>query len=431
MLDQIKLSNGAVLLCETVPGSEVAAVGFWFLHGSRDERTGEEGFSHFLEHMIFKGTGRRNARQIACEVDRLGGILNAATEKEVTSIYASVPKEHFGAVLDVICDIAFGATLPEIEIEKEKLVVENEISSIEDSPEEKGYELLVETVWRGHPLAARITGTAAAVRSIARGKLDGFYRRFFSPARLVISLAGGIDAAEAARALEARVAEYAGPSRAPAGPEGIPPRLAPPFLSGASVREDEFSQAQVYYARSFPHPARLKDYYEQLILSTAFGESMSSRLFQNIREEEGLCYSVYSSRSYYSDCAVFSVHASTLPEQLPALLAALDRELARLRDASLTADEIDEARLQVKGGLILSKQDAEVRMKRLARLYVSIGGIVSYEESYRVIDSVTAEDVRRLTDALFGTPASALLVFGCPGLEQVRPVIAGLKAFSS
>ncbi len=431
MIEQIKLSNGAVLLCEPVEGSEAVAAGFWFLHGSRDERPGEEGFSHFLEHMIFKGTGRRNAREIACDIDRVGGILNAATEKEITSIYASVPREHADVMLDVICDIAFGAVLPEGEIEKEKLVVQNEISSIEDSPEETGYELFAETIWRGHPLAARITGTAESVKAIAREKLQVFHRRRFTPDRLVVSIAGGLDADSAARAVETVMERYLGRDGAGPGTGAPPARTVPPFAAGTALREDRFTQAQAFYARAFGRPGSLKDYYEHLILSTAFGESMSSRLFQNIREEQGLCYSIYSSRTYYSDCAVFMIHASTLPEQVQALLEAIDREIGRLRDDSLTQREIDDARLQVKGALVLSKQDVEVRMKRLARQYISMGEILTYEESFRLIESVTEDDVRKVTGVLFGSGGPALLVYGCPGLKKVKPVIAGLKAFSS
>jgi predicted Zn-dependent peptidase len=431
VLETIMLSNGAVLLCEPVAGSEAAAVGFWFLHGSRDEGRGEEGFSHFLEHMIFKGTARRTPRQIACEIDRVGGLLNAATEKEVTSVYASVPREHLAVVLDVMCDIAFAAALPEPEIEKEKSVVHNEISSIEDSPEEKGYELFVETMWDGHPLAAKITGTAESVRAIARDQLGKFYRGHFLPGRLVIAVAGGFATEAAAREIEKKIDDYAasvsGPS--PIAPADAAPRTPPPFQAGGKVVEDEFSQAQVFFARNFPLPEKVKDYYEHLLLSTAFGESMSSRLFQNIREKEGLCYTVYSSRSYHSDCALFLTYASTLPDQVPRLLEALGRELEQLASAPLTRQEIDEARLQVKGSLILSKQDVEVRMKRLARQYLAMGSIMSYEECFQVIDGVTREDISRLTAELFRPPASALLVYGCHGLKKVKSVIARLPAF--
>ncbi len=424
MLEHLQLTNGIELLCEPVEGSEVAALGFWFLHGSRDEQAEEEGFSHFLEHMIFKGTGRRTPREIACEVDRVGGVLNAATEKEVTSVYASVPREYFDVVLDVICDISFNATLPPDELEKEKLVVQNEISSIEDSSEEKGYELFVETVWRGHPLASRITGASDAVRAIGRQRLAEFHRDRFVPGRLVISAAGGIGAGEVARAVESKMKRYDF-TRAAAGPAH---RSPPPFHSGALVREDEFSQAQIYYGRPFPLPGRVKDYYEHLLLSTAFGESMSSRLFQNIREEEGLCYSIYSTRTYYSDCALLMLHASTMSEQAPALLNSLEREIVKLKDGALTDQEIDEARLQVKGSLVLGKQDAEVRMKRLARQYIAMGIITSYEQSFRIIDTVTREDVTSLVERLFASPESALLVYGCPGLKKVEKSLPRLTA---
>jgi predicted Zn-dependent peptidase len=431
VLEKINLSNGAVLLCEPVAGAEVVAAGLWFLHGSRDEGPDEQGFSHFLEHMVFKGTSRRTARDIAIDIDRVGGVLNAATEKEVTSIYASVPREHFAVVLDVICDIDFGATLPEGEIEKEKLVVENEISSIEDSPEEKGYELFVETIWSGHPLASKITGTAESVRAITREKLEVFYRRFFTPGRLVISLAGGLETDAAAAAVEAKIAELASRAGDRTVEQAAPPRTAPGFLPASLIRDDEFSQAQIYYARPFPLPRKMKDYYHHLLLSTAFGESMSSRLFQNIREEEGLCYSVYSTRTYYSDCALFMVHASTLPEQVPALLKSLDRELGRLADESLTRKEIDEARLQVKGGLVLGKQDAEVRMKRMARQYIAMDEINTYEESFRLIESVTEDDIGGLIHSLFSESRPALLLYGCPGLGRAEAVLRQLPRLAA
>jgi predicted Zn-dependent peptidase len=424
VLTHLTLKNGAELLCEPVPGSEVTALGFWFLHGSRDETPDEQGFSHFLEHMIFKGTSRRTPREIACDVDRVGGVLNAATEKEVTSVYASVPAQYFNVVLDVICDIAFNATLPPDELEKEKLVVQNEISSIEDSPEEKGYEVFVETVWHGHPLASKIAGTAEAVRAIGRQRLNDFYRSRFVHERLVISVAGGIDASDAARMIEAKLNEYGGRTLKPE--EGD--RTPPPFYPCAMTREDDFSQAQIYYARRFPIPRRVKDYYEHLLLSTAFGESMSSRLFQNIREDEGLCYSVYSSRTYYSDCAILLLHASTLPDQVPAMLASLVREIGKLKEGALTQQEIDEARLQVKGSLVLGKQDVEVRMKRLARQYIAMRVLTSYEDSFRIIDTVTRDDISRLVGNIFTPQESALLIYGCEGLGDVEKHCAGLTS---
>lgn len=412
----VTLSGGTTVICEPVNHAEAAAIGFWFLHGSRDEITKENGFSHFLEHMIFKGTGRRTPRDIACEIDRVGGSINAGTEKEVTSVFTSVPGEYLPVVLDVMCDIAFGSTLPDEEITKEKLVVQNEISSIEDSPEEMGFELFVETIWQGHPLAEKITGSLESITTVTRAKLEKFYRKHFRPSRLLVSAAGAIDPVSLCDMLEKKIAEY-GMTKENAS--GLPTRTPPPFCRGAHIVEDTFTQAQIFYARLLPTPAKIRDYYEQLLVSTAFGESMSSRLFQTIREEEGLCYTVYSSRAYYSDTALWMIYASTMPELLGQLLQSLARELNTLRRHPCSQKEIDEARLQIKGSLILARQDVEVRMKRLARQYIAMGSILSYEECFGIIDSITKADLDQQINQLFADDGgAALLVYGAPGIKN-------------
>jgi predicted Zn-dependent peptidase len=418
LLERITLSNGTTLLCEPVPHVEAVAIGFWFLHGSRDETADERGFSHFLEHMIFKGTPRRNPSDIALEIDRVGGAINAATEKEITSVYTSVPYQYFLPVLDVMCDIAFSSTLPDEEIEKEKIVVSNEVASIEDSPEEKGFELFVETIWNGHPLAEKIAGTLDSIKSITAEKLHQFYRKYFIPARLVVSVAGNFDPQLVARELEQRLN-----SSVPGGPREAQiffSRTPPAFIPGTHFIEDVFTQAQVYYAEPFPQPNQMSDYYEHLIVSTAFGESMSSRLFQTIREKEGLCYSVYSSRAYYSDTALWLLYANTMPELAARLLVSLERELGRLFQEPLSAQEIDDARLQIKGSLILSKQDVEVRMKRLARQFIAMGEILTYEECFQIIDSISKPDCEKLITALLGKANAGLMVYGCKGLKKLK-----------
>lgn len=411
------LSNGTTIILEPVADSEVSAIGFWFLHGSRDESPGEIGFSHFLEHMIFKGTKKRSPRDIACEIDRVGGSINAGTEKEITAVYTSVPKDFLPVVLDVMCDIAFASELPDSEIEKEKLVVANEISSIEDSPEEKGFELFLESIWKDHPLSWKIAGTIPSIKAVTREKLSHFYRKHFTPPRLVVSAAGAIDPPALCAQIERKIAEYAvNKADSGLGPLRRPPR----FHAGTGVLEDTFTQTQIYYARPLPRPLETRDYYEQLLLSSAFGESMSSRLFQKIREEEGLCYSIYSSRAYYSDTALWMVYASTMPDLLPRLLDSLARELRRLADEPLSQKEIDDARLQVKGSLILARQDAEVRMKRLARQHIAMGKILDHDECFGIIDAITRQDLERQIERLFSNDDAALFVYGTRKLKIIK-----------
>lgn len=401
--------DGLTLIYEQDPQAEVAAVGFWFLHGSRDEGEAERGFAHFLEHMLFKGTSKRKACDIACEIDRLGGVINAGTEKELTSIYTVLPAEFLNLALDVMCDLSFQATLLDVEIAKEKIVVENEICAVEDMPEEKGFEVFLSLIWHKHPLAYKIAGEVKNIREIQREKLIAFYRRFFQPAWLLVTAAGPACPEKIWEDLNKYLDTYTQDlifstlsiSRTP-----------PPFFSGLARIPDRFHQAQIYYARNLLKPIDVKDYYQQLIFSSAFGEAMSSRLFQRIREEEGLCYSIYAARSYFSDAALWTIHASTMPHLCERLLEALARELRSLEREHLSPKEIADAKLQAKGSLILARQDMEVRMKRLARQFIALGKVFPHYECLKMIENVTAEEVAHQLAALFKNTEAALLVFG-------------------
>ena len=401
--------DGLTLIYEQDPQAEVAAIGFWFRHGSRDEGEREKGFAHFLEHMLFKGTAKRTARDIACEIDRLGGVINAGTEKELTTIYTVLPADFLDLALDVMCDLSFQATLLESEIAKEKIVVENEICAVEDTPEEKGFEVFLSLIWQKHPLAFKIAGEVKNIKEIERERLFTFYRRFFQPGRLLVTAAGPAPPSKIWEELNRRLNAYT---------QGLVfsrenlLRTPPPFFSGLARLADRFQQVQIYYACNLLRPKHVRDYYQQLIFSSAFGEAMGSRLFQRIREEEGLCYSIYASRSYFSDTSLWTIHASTMPHLCERLLEALARELDCLRYEHLSPKEIADAKLQAKGSLILSRQDMEVRMKRLARQFIALGQVFSHHDSLKMIEDVTIEEVANQIEALFKDQRAALLVFG-------------------
>ena len=413
MIFSEKLANGATLLLEPVDRTDTLCIGFWFLHGSRDEGRRERGFSHFLEHMLFKGTARRSALAIAQEVDRVGGIINAFTEKEFTCLYTIIPREHLRLAFDVLSDMITGSLLEQGEMEKEKAVIINEIRSVEDSPEEKGHDRYLREMCGDHPLSRKITGEVADVEAITRESLAGFSREKLVPANTIIAAAGNFSADEV-RALSTAVFENA---RDAALGE---PRAAPEWKSRVAVVPDRFNQVQIYAGTCYPLDHDLAHYYTSLVFSTAFGESMSCRLFQKLREQLGLCYTVYAFRSFFSDVGMWTIYASATPGQAPVLLGALDTELARLLAEPLTPQEVADAKSHVAGGMILSREDMESRMKRLVRQFVTMGRVLEFDESLAALRNVSGPAVEQFARRCLRREAFSLLAYGTRGLNGMR-----------
>ena len=405
MIERGTLANGVTLLCEPVDTTETCAIGFWFPTGSRDERRHERGHSHFLEHMLFKGTGSRSALEIAVQIDRVGGNINAFTDRETTCFYCTLPAAHADLALDVLSDMVSSATLSETDIEKEKVVVSNEIRAAEDSPEEQSYQLFLEGMWGSHPLAARVAGVEEDVARIDRDALMSFYRDRYHPSNLMVSAAGDVDFDATARILSERLAT----SREPVPGE---PRVPPAQQRAQDYADSQFQQAQIYAATTLPPPPAPSAYYALLVLSTAFGESMSSRLFQRIREDAGLCYSVETFRSHYSDVWKWGIYANAIPELATRLLSALNQELHRLADDPPSVREVHDAVSHLTGSMVFAKEDMETRMKRIAGQYQLFGTVTELEEAAQLLQSITADEVRAVTDRLLQPGHFNLLVFG-------------------
>jgi len=416
MIHTERLASGALLLAEPVDRTDTLCIGFWFNHGSRDEGEGEHGFSHFLEHMLFKGTRSRSAFQIAREIDRVGGLINAFTEKETTCLYVILPREHLRLAFAVLSDMAADSVLDPAEMEKEKAVIVNEIRSVDDSPEEKGHEQYLRRMWGEHPLSRKITGEAAEVQAIDHDALAAFYASFFTPGNLIVAAAGNFDLAEVRELAGGALAGRGGPAGAVPAP--VPPRGRPDRRADTSFVADRFNQVQLYAGTSYPLDRELAHYYTSLVFSTAFGESMSSRLFQRLREEQALCYTVYSFRSFYSDVGQWTVYANATPGQTGKLLAALDAELARLRREPLDEREIEDARSHLVGSMMVSSEDMESRMKRLVRQHEMMERVLEYDESVRMIRSVGAADVERFAAAHVRSDAFNLLAYGSRGVAR-------------
>ncbi|HET6485922.1 MAG TPA: pitrilysin family protein [Spirochaetia bacterium] len=412
MIHTEKLASGATLLLEPVDRTDTLCIGFWFLHGSRDESPAERGYSHFLEHMLFKGTSRRSALAIAQEIDRVGGLINAFTEKEATCVYVILPKEHLRLAFDVLSDMTVDSVLDPAEMEKEKAVIVNEIRSVDDSPEEKGHDrFLVETLG-DHPLSRKITGEVEEVQSIDRPSLERFYRQRLVGANTVIAVAGNCDPSEVRD-----LAERVFPSASPAS---LPKRSLPAWTRRVSVVPDRFNQAQIYAGTAYPLDHDIGHYYTSLVFSTAFGESMSCRLFQRLREELALCYTVYSFRSFFSDTGMWTIYANATPAQTRTFLGALDAELCRLLAEPLSEKEISDAKSHLGGSMILSREDMETRMKRLARQFTMMERILTFEESVAALQRVTTEEAAAFARRCLGPDTFSLLTYGCRGISNVR-----------
>ena len=363
--------------------------------------------------MLFKGTKKRTAYQIAQQIERIGGYINAFTEKELICFFCTLPYNHFALAIDILFDMMTASILDEREIEKEKLVVINEIQDLEDNPEEKAHELYLEQLWNSHALAGKITGGKDQIKNINCDKLMSFYRERYAASNTVVTAAGRIDPEKILEQLR----QY--PITASAQPF-ITGREPPVRAPSWEVRKDKFQQIQIYTGICFNPGGAIKEYYNELVFSTIFGESMSSRLFQHLREDKGLCYSIFTFRTYYSDTALWTIYANTVPESVPGLLSSLNDELAQLLLNPPDDREVEDAKSQLKGNLILVKEDMENRMKRLLRQYVLYDRVLEHEESIRLLDEVTREDVGNVIESMIKPDNFNLLAYGSRKLKRLK-----------
>jgi len=413
VIETRKLSNGAAVLFERVKTTGTVSIGFWYPHGSRDETGEEHGYSHFLEHMLFKGTEKRSAYKIAQEIDRVGGLINAFTEKEATCFYCTIPKDSTETAVDVLTDMIVHSKFDERELNKEMLVVLNEIHSIEDSPDEKAHELYMKLLWDNHPLSRKITGEEADIRGISREKLLHYYKKKYHPSNLVISVAGNIDIDSVYLLLENRIGVLQQEKYNIA-------RAVPENYNFAKQIKSKFNQVHVYTGTVYKPSPLLEEYYDMVVFSTLFGESISSRLFQVLREGKGLCYTVYSFRAYFSDVAVWTIYVSTTPSDLEKLLRSLKEEIKKVTNEAPSKEEINDAKTHLIGSITIAREDMETRMKRLARQYILRGRIFGFKESMDQINNVDKKRVDNLVKKIMTENHFNLLVYGKGKTKIIR-----------
>lgn len=399
------LPSGIVVLSEALPHRASIAVGVWVRHGARDEPAEWLGISHFIEHMTFKGTERRDARALAQSLESLGGSLDAFTAREQTCYYARSLAEHLPETLDVLGDLVSHPRFADDDISREKDVVREEISSCEDDPEDKANELLVHRVWGGHGLGMPILGTVDTVTAFDRATLGAFFSRRYRAHDLVVSAAGAL---EHDRVVDLCQRHFAPPAGEDLAGNGTPPDAAPAVHH--EVRDELLQTYLALGTRGLPwqDPGR----HPLAVLNTLLGGGMSSRLFQRVREEAGLAYSIYSAADFHRDAGLLSIHLGVAPERARDALALVREELRRLCDEGPSEAEVSAAKGQLRGHLVLGQESVSSRMSHLAHEELYAGDFAPLAEQVARVMAVTREQVAALARRYLAPERFTLVAVG-------------------
>ncbi len=406
LFGRTELEGGPTILTEAIPGLRSASLGVWVRAGSITERPEEMGVSHLLEHMVFKGTAQRSAKEIALVLERRGGSLDAYTTREHTSYQARVLDGDVDLALDVLADLVLAPELRQTDLDLEREVVLEEIATVEDTPDDLVFDLHGALLWGEHPYGFSILGTRETVEALDAARLRAVHQRQYRRSNLVIAAAGHVEH----DAFVARVAESFR-----AGPDGAVRigHARPPTGNGARTERVQRDTAQahlVFGRRTFGHsdPRR----YALILLSTALGGGMSSRLFQRVREELGLAYAVYSFHTFYRDGGMVGVYAGTRPDGADRTEAVICEELTRIAREGLPADELDDVKGQVKGQLVLSLESSGTRLHRLAGTELYGEPLLPVEEIMRRVDAVTTAEIAALADEYLTPEGQTVLRLG-------------------
>jgi predicted Zn-dependent peptidase len=401
LVNKTQLSNGLRVVTEKIPSCRSVSFGIWVKTGSRNETPEQGGISHFIEHMLFKGTSKFSAKDIAEEFDAIGGNVNAFTSKEYTCFYAKVLDEHLPIAVDVLSDMFFHSLFDAEELRKEKNVILEEISMYEDTPDDMVHDLITEAAYGDHPLALPILGTEEKLLAMTPDHLRQYMKEKYTIENTVISVAGNID-----DSLIALLEKYFGNF----SNHGLNNQLAvPDFLSGLKFYKKKTEQNHI--CLSFPGLATGDDrQYAMVLLNNAIGGGMSSRLFQEIREKRGLAYSVYSYHSSSADSGLFTVYAGTAPKQTEDVLSLTKEILHDVAQNGLTENELRKGKEQLKGSLILSLESTGSRMNRLGKNELMLGRHFTLDEMINRIDAVTMDDVNYCVKEMFKKPFALAMV---------------------
>ncbi len=398
-----RLPNGFRVATEQMPGLESASLGIWVMAGGRHETAPQNGIAHFLEHMAFKGTEKRSALEIAEAIEDVGGYLNAYTSREVTAYYARVLKQDVALAFDVISDIVLNPVFDLNEIETERGVILQEIGQALDTPDDVVFDWLQEVAFPDQPLGRTILGPTERVRAFSREDLAGFVAQHYGPERLILSAAGAVDHDEIMRMAEAT---FGGLTRGSAQEE------VPATWANGERIELRPGLEQVHFTLGLEAPGYRDDaFYAAQLFSSGLGGGMSSRLFQEVREKRGLCYSIFSQLGSYDDTGMMTIYAGTSGEDISELAGLTMRELMRSAE-DMSTREMERARTQMKAGLLMGLESPSSRVERMARLVGIWDRVPDLTETVEKIDAVTLDEIRAIGAKIAGEAAMAMAVYG-------------------
>lgn len=408
------LPNGLTILTEEMQHVRSVSIGVWAKTGSRHEEAEANGISHFVEHMVFKGTTTRSAADIARQIDSIGGNMDAFTSKEYICFNAKVLDEHLPIALDVVSDMVLNPVFNAQEISRERGVVLEEIKMDEDNPDYLVHEIFTQNFWRDHPLGKPILGTKETVRRFEQPLLRQYYQKHFYPGNLIVAAAGNLDHQRLVELVSQRFEHLK------AGQNGF--HQVAPKTSSRIVLRNKKQLEQVQICLGVPsHPIAHGQRYASFALNALLGGGMSSRLFQNIRERQGLAYSIFSDLSPYRDTGCLSVYAGTSLESTIKVVQSIIGEFRELKNNPVPEDELRRAKDQIKGSLMLSLESTTARMSNLARQEMYFDRFFGLDEILEGVESVTAEDLQKLAQEFFLTDAVAVTVLGnLEGLKITR-----------
>ena len=410
MITRETLDNGIRLATETMGHVRSVSIGVWLTRGSRHETDVQGGIAHFIEHMLFKGTTTRSAEEIAQAVDSIGGQLDAFTSKEYAGYYVKVLDEHLPIAVDLLSDLVSRPAFLADDIEREKKVILEEIKMVEDTPDDLVHELFTQNFWQGHPLGRPILGTKDTIEAFSQPQLRDYFADAYVAPNFIVTAAGNLEHASLRSLVEGA---FAGVPRDGAAYREAPPTPCPNVLSRTKDLEQSHICVGVH-----SYPQGHADRFTAYVMNTILGGSMSSRLFQNIREKRGLAYSVFSGLSMYRDAGLASIYAGCANENVPQVLDLIVAELRALAGDVVPDSELRRAKDHLKGNLMLSLESTSSRMTHLARQDLYFDRFYTLDETLASIEAVTGEDVLRVTRDLFNDGALAATVLGGgPGAE--------------
>jgi len=388
------LDNGIQVLSERIPGVRSAAVGVWIRQGAAHEDLADTGASHLLEHMVFKGTEKRSSLEIAHALEGLGGSLDAYTSREHTAYQARVLDEHLPDALDVLADLVIDPRLEDEDLSLEREVVLEEIAQVDDTPDDLVFELHSERLWRDHPYGRSILGTKESVAGMSVGTLRALHRERYVGQNLVVAVAGSVDHDDLVDRVEGLFGALAGGQRTES--------VGGPVQTGSGIHVVERTAAQTHIVFGMAAPGHShRDRFALVLLSAALGGGMSSRLFQRIREELGLCYSVFSYQSFYRVAGITGIYVGTRPATASQASDAVRVELARVAREGLSSEDLDAIKRQLKGQVMLSLESTGARLHRLASFALHEEPFLGLDDILARIEAVTEDDVRRVAGEYF------------------------------